>query len=79
MCGHHHPELSVARPGDDTMTGLPMVIDAHCDILLNAATQGFSLAEDLGPSSRPGSCTGFEENWYRVITNVVERGGEGGR
>jgi membrane dipeptidase len=35
------------------------VIDAHCDILYDAAEYGFSLADDLSPGTYPGPCTGL--------------------
>lgn len=49
-----------------------MVIDGHCDILLDAASYGFSLADDLEPGSLPGNCTGLYSlpKWERAHITV---------
>lgn len=56
------------------MTRQPQpIIDAHCDILLDAAEYGFSLAEDLSPGAYPGPCTGLYSlpKWERAGITVA--------
>lgn len=53
--------------------GVPLIIDAHCDILHDAAQYGFSLAEDLAPGAFPGPCAGLYSlpKWRRGGVTVA--------
>lgn len=50
-----------------------MIIDAHCDILYDAAHYGFSLADDLAPGAFPGPCVGLYSlpKWRRGGVTVA--------
>lgn len=54
------------------MPRAPVIIDAHSDILLDVATQDFSLADDLEPGRIPGECTGLYSlpKWERASMTV---------